>query len=131
MLNNLTLMGRLTADPELRTTTTGKSVASFTLAVDRNYNPSGEKKTDFFNCVAWGNTADFVTRYFTKGKLMAVRAEMQSRSYENSEGRKVTVWEAIVQEVHFCGDRSESRPASPNVPYENVEEIEDDEDLPF
>lgn len=128
MLNVLTLMGRLTADPELRTTTTGKSVASFTLAVDRNYTPQGqEKKTDFVNCVAWGNTAEFISKYFSKGKLMAVRSELQSRSYENSEGRKVTVWEAVVSEAFFCGDKSET--SKSNAP--SIDVIEDDEDLPF
>lgn len=134
MLNQLNLMGRLTADPEIKTTTTGKSVVSFTLAVDRDHTPSGEeRKTDFVNCVAWNGTAEFISKYFRKGKLMAVAARLQSRQYENTEGKKITVWEALVSNAYFGGDKTES---SPNIGYsdssQNYTEIDgDDGDLPF
>lgn len=130
-MNKLILMGRLTENPELKTTQNGVSVTAFTLAVDRNYTGKGqEKKTDFVKCVAWRNTADFITKYFTKGKLMAVESELQSRTYENSEGRKVTVWEAIVSQAFFCGDKKENSQNDTGVYFD--ETAEDDEyGLPF
>ena len=130
MLNKLILMGRLTSDPELKTTQTGTSVATFTLAVERNYTPQGQQKvTDFVNCVAWRNTAEFICKYFSKGKLMAVESELQSRSYENREGKKITVWEAVVSQAYFGGDKNTSNSSHTNIDV-GYEEI-DDEDLPF
>ena len=132
MLNKLILMGRLTSDPELRTTTSGTSVVTFTLAVERNYTPQGqEKKTDFVNCVAWKNTAEFISRYFSKGKLMAVESELQSRTYENREGKKVTDWEAVVSQAYFGGDKSSSSSSKPNINVGYDEIVDDDDDLPF
>lgn len=128
-MNKLILMGRLTADPELKSTQNGTSVTSFTLAVDRNYTPQGqEKKTDFVRCVAWRGTAEFISRYFTKGRLMAIDAELQSRSYENAQGQNITVWEAIVNNAYFCGDKSADRKPDISADYQ---EIPDDDDLPF
>lgn len=132
MLNQLILMGRLTADPELKTTSSGTSVATFTLAVERNYAQNGEKKTDFVNCVAWRGTAEFISTYFSKGRMMSVVSELQSRSYENAEGRKITVWEALVKEAYFCGDRQDNQVKQNTAPKTDYEEIgEEDEDLPF
>lgn len=130
-MNKLILMGRLCENPELKKTQSGVSVTSFTLAVDRSYTGKGqEKKTDFVQCVAWRNTADFITKYFTKGKLMAVESELQSRTYENSEGRKVTVWEAIVSQAYFCGDKKEASQNDTSVYFDEEDEA-DDERLPF
>ena len=143
MINSVVLMGRLTADPELRTTTTGKSVCSFRVAVDRGYSKNAEERqADFINVVAWENTANFVCRYFSKGSMIALQGSIQTRQYEDKTGAKRTAFEVIAREVSFCGSKSEtgtvSRPAAPEQPpvYQNAvhsdfEEITDDEDLPF
>ena len=91
MLNCAVIMGRLTADPELRTTTSGISVTSFSVAVDRSYVRAGEERqTDFINVVAWRQTAEFVTRYFHKGSMIAVQGSIQTRNYEDKTGAKRT-----------------------------------------
>ncbi len=142
MLNCVTLMGRLTADPEIRTTTTGKEVCSFSIAVDRSYAKQGEEKiTDFIKIVAWQSTALFISRYFTKGSMIAIQGSIQTRSYEDKDGKKRTAFEVLAREVSFCGEKSESRtnnapnqapPQSYTAPQEDFEEIDvDDEDLPF
>lgn len=109
MINKIILTGRLTADPELKKTTSNLSVTSFTLAVDRNYQSGGEKKADFINCVAWRQTAEFITRYFTKGSLIALVGELQQKNYQTQSGEKRTTFEVNVNEVSFC----ESRKAAP------------------
>lgn len=101
-MNSISIIGRLTADPELRKTQSGIPVASFTLAVDR---PRVKETTDFFNCVAWRQTGEFVARYFTKGRKMGVTGSMQSRRYEDKEGNKRTVWELVVDHVDFCDSK--------------------------
>lgn len=106
MLNSVTLMGRLVADPELKTTQNGTSVASFRLAVERNYAPQGqERQADFIPCVAWRQTAEFIGKYFTKGRMIAVEGSLQSRNYEDKQGQKRTAIEVIVERVHFTGER--------------------------
>lgn len=151
MINNVVLMGRLTADPELRTTTTGKSVASFSIAIDRGYaKNSEEKQTDFINIVAWERTAEFVCRYFAKGAMIALQGSIQTRRYEDKTGAKRTAFEVVAREVSFCGSKSEAgttggnsanpyrqQPApAPETTFQSAasgdfEEISDDEDLPF
>ncbi len=147
MLNSVILMGRLTADPELRTTTTGKSVCSFSIAVDRGYSKNAEERmTDFINCVAWENQANFICRYFNKGSMIAITGQLQSRRYEDKTGAKRTAYEVVAREVSFCGSKAEtgtssnasySAPAPAQAPaYQSAapsdfEEITDDEDLPF
>ena len=135
MLNRVTIMGRLTKDPELRRTNTGKPVVSFSVAVDRTF---GEG-TDFFDCVAWSKTGEFVDSYFTKGKMIAVDGRLQTRTWEK-DGRKCKAVEIIVEQAHFCGSKSDdnSAPARPvdvaparPVDVEFTEEIEDDGHLPF
>lgn len=102
-------MGRLVADPELKTTSSGISVTSFAVAVDRGYARQGEERqTDFINVVAWRQQADFVTKYFRKGQMIAIQGSLQSRSYDNRDGRKVTVWEVVADRVSFCGSKNES-----------------------
>ena len=141
MLNCVTLMGRLVADPELRTTNSGKSVATFRIAVDRSYTKGGNREADFITIVCWEGTADFVSKYFAKGSMIAIQGSIQTRNYEDSNGNKRTATEVLAKEVSFCGGKNEgnnpgkpdSSPAIPTyapVPTE-FEEIVDDDDLPF
>ena len=103
MLNKAILMGRLTADPELRKTQNGTSVTTFTLAVNRSYTRSGEQpQTDFIDIVAWRNTAEFVSRYFTKGQLVAVEGQIQTRTWEDKNGQKRKSVEVVANEVFFA-----------------------------
>lgn len=108
MLNSAILMGRLTGDPELRTTPNGTSVTSFTVAVERNYKNGDEKQTDFINCVAWRGTADFVSTYFKKGQMIALQGAIQTRNYEDKNGNKRTAVEVIVDNVSFCGGKNDN-----------------------
>lgn len=109
MMNCIIIMGRLTADPELRATQSGLSVTSFTVAVDRRYTKQGEEKqTDFITCVAWRNTAEFVTRYFRKGQMIAVQGSLQTRNYEDKHGNKRTAYEILADSVSFCGGKNEN-----------------------
>lgn len=121
-MNTISIIGRLTADPELKTTQNGVSVCSFTLAVDR---PRVKEVTDFVRCTAWRQTGEFVSRYFTKGRKMGVTGSMQSRQYEDKDGNKRTVWEVVVDQVDFCDKKPEGQPTE-FVPVEA-----DDEELPF
>lgn len=137
MLNNVCLMGRLTATPELRHTESGTPVCGFTLATQRNYAPSGqERQSDFIDIVAWQKTAEFVTRYFSKGQLVAVEGSIQTRSYTDREGNKRKAVEVLANSVHFAEKRNaeQDRPAAQNSGGYNsnadFEEISDD-DLPF
>ena len=146
MLNCVVLMGRLVADPELRTTTSGLSVASFRVAVDRRFSKSGEEKqADFINCVAWREKADFVSQWFRKGSMIAVQGTLQSRSYEDKNGQKRTAYEVVADNISFCGSKAESGTGAPagNMPgaapaasYSNsipddFSQVVDDDDLPF
>ena len=112
MLNSIIIMGRLTADPELRTTPSNLSVTSFTVAVDRNYKSGDERQTDFINCVAWRATADFVTRYFRKGQMIAVQGSLQVRNYEDKNGNKRTAYDVVADNVSFCGDKNQDNSGS-------------------
>ena len=115
MINCAIIMGRLVADPELRTTANGVSVTSFCVAVDRNFSKAGgEKQTDFINVVAWRQTADFVTRYFHKGSMIAVEGSIQVRSYEDKNGVKRTAVEIIANNVSFCGSKSSDQGQAPH-----------------
>ena len=105
MLNEIILQGRLTDNPELKTTNTGKSVTSFTLAVDRDFSTDGEKTADFINIVAWNKTAEFITKYFTKGKQMVVKGSLQVRKYQNQDGENRYITEVLAEKAYFCGDR--------------------------
>ena len=108
MLNSAIIMGRLTADPELRTTSSNISFVRFTVAVDRAYQKQGtERQTDFINVVAWRQTADFVSRYFRKGQMIAVQGSIQTGSYEKDGVRRQT-FEIVADNVSFCGSKNES-----------------------
>lgn len=102
MLNKSILMGRLTADPELRATPQGTPVCSFTLAVNRSFAKQGEQQADFLDIVAWGKTAEFVSKYFSKGQLVAVAGRIQSRMWEDKQGNKRKSVEIVAEEVHFA-----------------------------
>lgn len=109
MLNRVILMGRLTANPELKTTGSGVNVTSFTIAVDRNYVKNGEeRKADFINVVCWRQTAEFVCRYFSKGSLIAVDGQLQSRTYQVQDGTNRYVVEVVADQVSFTGERREN-----------------------
>ena len=103
MLNHITIMGRLTRDPELRRTGSGVAVASFTVAVDRDFAPKdgGEKETDFIDCVAWRQTGEFVSKYFTKGRMAVVSGRLQIRSWTDKDGNKRRTAEIVADNVYF------------------------------
>lgn len=142
MVNTVVLMGRLTADPELRRTPNGVSVTTFTIAVERTYTPQGqEKQTDFIDIVAWRNTAEFVCKYFSKGRMIALNGSIQTRLYEDKEGHKRKAFEVMADNVFFCGDKAPAR-ASADIPGDAVPAFaqgqsddfavcDDNEDLPF
>lgn len=126
-INNVTLMGRITRDPEIRKTNNDLSVASFSVALDRP-SSGGERQTDFINCTAWRGTADFIGKYFHKGDMIALTGSIQSRSYTDKEGNKRTAVEVVANNVSFCGGKSNS--AEANVPVADAVEVSDEE-LPF
>ena len=103
MLNHITIMGRLTRDPELRRTGSGVAVASFTLAVDRDFSPKdgGERETDFIDCVAWRQTGEFVSKYFTKGRMAVVSGRLQIRSWTDKDGNKRRSAEVVADNCYF------------------------------
>ena len=109
MINNVVLMGRLTAVPELKTTQSGISTVRFSVAVERRYNKQGEdRQTDFIDCVAWRQTAEFVSKYFNKGSMIAVEGSIQTRNYEDKNGNKRKAVEVQVDNVSFCGSKGET-----------------------
>lgn len=157
MINRVILMGRLVADPELKTTNSGISVCSFRIAVDRNYVKAGEQRqADFFDIVAWRSFAEFVCRNFGKGSLIAVDGQLQSRQYQTKDGQNRTAIEVVADNVSFTGERrdgananepevstpSRSQPTAPSDPtrQQTLSETEQmreykpmplDDDLPF
>lgn len=144
MINVAVIMGRLTADPELKTTQGGNSVCSFTVAVDRNYAPQGqERKTDFINVVAWRQTAEFVSKWFRKGQMIALQGPIQVRNYEDRKGNKRTAVEIVADQVSFTGSKAEegSQRAPAEYPPETQQvqtatpddfsDVDLDDELPF
>ena len=103
MLNHITIMGRLTRDPELRRTGSGTAVASFSVAVDRDFgkNENGEKETDFIDCVAWRNTAEFISKYASKGRMVVVSGRLQIRSWTDKDGNKRRTAEVVADNCYF------------------------------
>lgn len=133
MLNKVILMGRLTADPEHKQTVSGVSVTSFSLAVERNFSGKDkERETDFITIVAWRQTADFICKYFAKGRMIALEGSIQTRRYEDRNGNKRTAVEVVADHVYFTGEKKESVDLSSFNP-DDFEEIDSggDEDLPF
>lgn len=127
-MNNVVLLGRLTRDVELRSTQNGNVVANFSIAVNRNFkNANGEYEADFINCVAWRNTAEFISKYFKKGDMISARGRIQTRKYEDPDGTMHYVTEVVIEEVGFVGGKNRESAE----PIEDVPEIPDEDDLPF
>lgn len=145
MFNLAILTGRLTADPELKTTPNGVSVCSFSIAVDRKHKQGEEKQADFINIVAWRGTAEFVSKYFSKGSAIGIEGSIQTRKYTDKNGNNRTAFEVVANNVHFIdskrsqsGGEGNSLPTPENDPLpafaeklEQFEEVQDDGDLPF
>lgn len=138
MLNRIILMGRLTRDPELRQTQSGTAVASFSLAVDRDFadKSTGQRPTDFIDIVAWRNTAEFVSKYFPKGRMAVVEGRLQIRDWEDSNGNKRRSAEVVAEHVYFCDSKREGggeRQADVSCvePPKMAELPDDDGELPF
>lgn len=109
MINRVVLMGRLVSDPELKTTNSGTSVTSFRIAVDRSYVKSGEQRqADFFDIVAWRSSAEFVCKHFSKGSLIAIDGQLQSRQYQTKDGQNRTAIEVVADNVSFTGERRDA-----------------------
>ena len=115
MLNHIDLMGRLVRDPELRHTGNGTAVASFTIAVDRDFSDkqTGEKETDFIDIVAWRSTAEFVSKYFTKGRMAVVSGRLQMRKWTDKDGNRRTSAEVIAENAYFADSKKEGETSAP------------------
>lgn len=147
MINSVVLMGRLTAEPELRSTTSGISITRFTIAVNR-YSKDGEDKADFINITAWRKTAEIVSKYFRKGSMIAVQGSIQTDTYTDREGNKRYSFQVVANNVSFCGSKAETyqaeneTPVAPDQPspsyettdnsdFETIDDDDDGYDLPF
>ena len=131
MLNDITIMGRLCKDVTLRYTGTGKAVASFSIACDRDF---GEKQTDFFDVTAWGGTGEFISKYFGKGDMIALRGNLQQRSWEDKNGQARHTVEINAQQAFFCGGKKSDgaqNAQSIESDFGGFAELDDDSDLPF
>lgn len=133
-MNACILMGRMTSDPELKKTPSGVSVTTFTVAVNRSYVKHGEERqSDFIECVAWRNTADFICKYFRKGQMIAVQGSIQTRSYQDKQGNKRKAVEVYVDKADFCGDKPTGKRADQQSPKakDDFVAIDDQFDMPF
>ena len=131
MLNKCFLLGRITKDPEIRRTNGGTAVTSFTLAVDRDFKTNGEKETDFIEVVAWRNTAEFVSKYFSKGRMAIVEGRLQIREWTDKSGTKRRTAEVVADNVYF-GDSKKANKEAPEYKQADFAEIsEEDGELPF
>lgn len=134
MLNHIIITGRITRDIELRRTQNGTAVCSFTVAVDRDYKgANGERTTDFIDCVAWRNTAEFISRSFLKGRMIIVDGSLQSRKYTDKNGNNRTAWEVVVGNVYFSDSKPKDEAAQDYTGGNSggFEEIQEDGELPF
>jgi single-strand DNA-binding protein len=132
MINNVTLVGRLTKDVELRYTPDGNAVASFTLACNRPFKNNGETQADFINCVVWRKQAENTANFLSKGSLAGVVGRLQSRSYENSEGKRVFVLEVVAESVQFLEPKGDGQSQGKQGQFEGGETQDiGDDDLPF
>lgn len=129
-MNSIIIMGRLTVNPELCKTSNDISVCSFSVAVDRPCRNGDDRQTDFFNCTAWRGTAEFISKYFSKGQMIAIEGSMQSRRYDDKDGNKRIAWEIQTGQAHFCGSKNESVDDLTDR-FEELDVAMDDEDLPF
>lgn len=133
-MNNVVLMGRLVADPELKNTTSGLEVCSFCIAVNRPYAKDDDQKADFINIVTWRKTAVFVSTYFKKGQMIALQGSMQVRKYTDKDGNNRYATEVVANSVNFCGSKNENTSNtaanSNDIPFDDNPSTEED-DLPF
>lgn len=131
MLNKVIVMGRMVRNPELRRTNSGAAVASFTIACDRDFkSDGGEREADFIECVAWRNTAEFVSKYFSKGRMAVVSGRLQTRNWTDKEGNKRKATEIVAESVYF-GDSKREELQSYAAPQESFAELPDDGEIPF
>lgn len=147
MLNSISIMGRLSSDPQLRRTASGKAVASFSVACERDFKnqQTGEKEVDFIECVAWGGTAEMVEKYFHKGQMAVATGRLQLRDWTDKNGQKRRTAEILVNSIYFCGSKESGTQASSGAdngystpayqapaPAANFAELDgEDEQLPF
>ena len=137
MINKVILMGRMTRDPELRHTGKGTPVTTFSIAIDNGYGDN--KRTDFVNCLAWNKTAEFVTKYFTKGKMIIVIGRITTRSWETQDGKRAYATEVIANEVNFGESKTSPQLNTPQTaaqpPMQDDDDdftpLDEDDDLPF
>ncbi len=133
MINKVILMGRLTRDPEMRHTNSGTPVTTFSIAIDNGYGDN--KRTDFVNCLAWNKTAEFVTKYFTKGKMIIVIGRITTRSWETQDGKRAYATEVVAKEVSFGETKSSQQTATQQPMQDDDDDFtpldEEDDDLPF
>ena len=135
MLNRIILQGRLTETPELKTTSNGKSVTSFSLAVERDFSTGDQKETDFINIVAWNKTAEHLCKFFIKGKQLLVTGSLQVRKYQTQNGENRYATEVLADKVYFCGDKEKTSQGE-SYAYSNADtndfvELDGDDDIPF
>ena len=145
-MNKVTLVGRLARDPELRTTTNGKSVCTISVAVDRRFKQDGQPTADFFNVIAWGRQGEVINQYLTKGSQIALSGRLQSRSYDARDGSKRYVTEVVLEEFDFIGGKSQNSGGNtygnqgggytaPQQPMDDLDDdfhlLADDDDVPF
>ena len=133
-LNHIVLMGRIARDPELRKTPSDVSVVSFTIAVERDYKQGDEKVTDWIDCTAWRGTADFISRNFSKGRMICVEGALNSRKWQDKEGNNRISWFVQVSNVYFADSKKDATPQNPQYQTAGApqfEEAEDDGNLPF
>jgi single-strand DNA-binding protein len=129
MLNKIVVMGRMVATPELRTTPTGTSVTNFTIACDRDYTPSnGNKETDFIDVVAWRSTAEFASKYFSKGRMAVVEGRLQMREWKDKDGNNRKIAEIVADNIYF-GDSKKNESANTSEGWSDI--ADDDGDFPF
>ena len=142
MLNKVSLMGRFTRDPELRSTPQGISTCSFSIAVDRNFvRPGEERKADFINCVAWRQTAEFISKYFKKGSMVALEGSIQTRSWDDQDGKKRYATDVVVSQVYFAESKRDSQSSMSDDSFSQINDFGSlpepispmgtDDDLPF
>ena len=142
MINSVVLMGRLTYEPELKRTPSGVSVINLQVACDRNYVAKGEeRKADFIDCIAWRQTAEFISRYFHKGSMIAIEGSIQTENFTDKDGNKRKLVTVVANNVSFCGSKADSDTVNPafsqpapshaSVDNSDFEEIDEDDDLPF
>ena len=133
-MNNVSLIGRLTASPELKHTQSGLAMTRFSVAVDRRVKQGEEKQADFINVIAWRQTAEFICKYFSKGQRIALTGRIQTGSYTDGEGKKRSTFDVIAENVEFCDSKNSQKTDTKSIEVENTadfEQMPDDKDLPF